>query len=81
MARFFGKPTRIDNFLNAVDTTIPKGRYSMLNLNFPQRFFTRFSVLALAAEFLLLSSLMLAQTTLSTDTIDGIVTDPRGAVG
>ena len=53
----------------------------MLNLNSPQRFFTRFSVLALAAEFLLLSSLMLAQTTLSTGTIDGTVTDPRGAVG
>jgi hypothetical protein len=25
--------TRIDSFLNAVDTTIPKGRYTMLNLN------------------------------------------------
>jgi hypothetical protein len=71
---------RIDNFLNAVDTTIPKGRYTMLNLNSPQRFFTRFSVLALAAVFLMLSSLMLAQTTISTGTIDGTVTDPSGAV-
>jgi hypothetical protein len=52
----------------------------MLNFNAP-RLGTRFSLLALITLFLLLSSsLMPAQTTLSTGSIDGTVTDPSGAV-
>ena len=44
------------------------------------RLSARFTLLALAVVFLLLSSLLLAQTTLSTGTIDGTVTDSSGAV-
>jgi hypothetical protein len=52
----------------------------MLNLDYP-RAGTRFSLLALLTIFCVLSSpLMLAQTTLSTGSIVGAVTDPTGAV-
>ncbi|HET9408214.1 MAG TPA: carboxypeptidase regulatory-like domain-containing protein [Candidatus Sulfotelmatobacter sp.] len=53
----------------------------MSNLNSP-RLSTRYSVLALitVAAFLLFSSLAIAQTTISTGSIVGTVTDPQGAV-
>jgi len=51
----------------------------MLNLNSLRRG-TRFSLLALITMFMLSSSLLLAQTTLSTGSIVGAVTDPTGAV-
>lgn len=41
---------------------------------------TRFSLLALITIFMLSSPLLLAQTTLSTGSIVGVVTDPTGAV-
>ena len=52
----------------------------MLNLNSPRRFASRFSLLAVAITLLLTSTLLLAQTTLSTGSINGTVTDPSGAV-
>jgi hypothetical protein len=51
----------------------------MLNINSPRRSF-RFCLLALVTLFLVSSSLLLAQTTLSTGSISGTVTDPSGAV-
>ncbi len=51
----------------------------MLNLNSLRRG-TRFSLLALITMFMLSSSLLLAQATLSTGSIVGAVTDPTGAV-
>ncbi len=51
----------------------------MLNFNSPLRFGARFGLLGLAA-IVLLSSTMLAQTTISTGSIVGTVTDPSGAV-
>lgn len=50
-----------------------------MNVN-SSRLGAQFMLLALAAVFLMLCSLTLAQTTLSTGTIDGTVTDPSGAV-
>jgi hypothetical protein len=58
---------------------IPKGRFTMSNFNSPLRFAVRFGLLGLATA-LLLSSTMLAQTTISTGSIVGTVTDPQGAV-
>jgi hypothetical protein len=52
---------------------------AMLNLNSPRRS-TRFCLLTLVAVFLMSSSPLLAQTTLSTGSIAGTVTDPSGAV-
>ncbi|MGA8761983.1 MAG: carboxypeptidase regulatory-like domain-containing protein [Candidatus Sulfotelmatobacter sp.] len=51
----------------------------MLNLNSPRHFAAPLSLLGLTA-LLLLSSTMLAQTTISTGSIVGTVTDPSGAV-
>ncbi len=51
----------------------------MLNLSL-QRLVFRICLLALMTSFLLSSSLLLAQTTLSTGSIVGTVTDPSGAV-
>jgi len=51
----------------------------MLNLNF-SRCGVRFALLALVTLFLLLSNLLLAQTTVATGSIVGTVTDPSGAV-
>ena len=51
----------------------------MFSLN-SQRFGARFSLFALVAVLLLSSPLLLAQTTLSTGSIVGTVTDPSGAV-
>ena len=51
----------------------------MFNLNSPRRSF-RFCLLALVTLFLVSCSLLLAQTTLSTGSISGTVTDPSGAV-
>src|SRR5258708_32279483 len=51
----------------------------MSNLNSPRPGF-RFSLLALVTLFLVSSSLLLAQTTLSTGSISGTVADPSGAV-
>jgi hypothetical protein len=51
----------------------------MLNLNF-QRLGFRICLLALTTAFLLSAALLLAQTTLSTGSIVGTVTDPSGAV-
>jgi hypothetical protein len=51
----------------------------MLNLNSPRPGF-RFCLVALATFLLLSSSLLLAQTTLSTGSINGTVTDQSGAV-
>lgn len=51
----------------------------MSNFNSPLRFAVRFGLLGLAA-IVLLSSTMLAQTTISTGSIVGTVTDPSGAV-
>ena len=51
----------------------------MSNFNSPLRFGVRFGLLALAA-IALLSSTMVAQTTISTGSIVGTVTDPSGAV-
>jgi Carboxypeptidase regulatory-like domain len=51
----------------------------MSNFNSPLRFGVRFGLLALAA-IVLLSSTMVAQTTISTGSIVGTVTDPSGAV-
>src|SRR5713226_8554832 len=51
----------------------------MLNLSSPRRS-SRFCLLALIALFLVSASLLLAQTTLSTGSISGTVTDPTGAV-
>ena len=50
-----------------------------MNLNFPQRS-TRFGLLALITAFTLLSAMAFAQTTVSTGSIVGTVTDPTGAV-
>ncbi len=53
----------------------------MSNFSFSSRLNTRFGFLTLIAMLLMLSStLMLAQTTLSTGSIVGTVTDPSGAV-
>jgi hypothetical protein len=61
------------------DVTIPKGRWTM-NFNSPRRS-TRFSLLALVCVFLLLSlAVLVAQTTLSTGSVVGTVTDPAGFV-
>src|SRR5258708_31330269 len=51
----------------------------MLKLNAPRRSF-QFCLLALMTLFLVSSSLLVAQTTLSTGSISGTVTDPSGAV-
>ena len=51
----------------------------MLNLNL-QRLVFRICLLVLVTAFLLSSSLLSAQTTLSTGSIVGSVTDPSGAV-
>ena len=51
----------------------------MLNLNSPLRIVMRFA-LCLAVAFVLTASLLQAQTTISTGSIVGIVTDPQGAV-
>jgi Carboxypeptidase regulatory-like domain len=51
----------------------------MSNFNFPLRSGVRFGLLGLAAIALLLPT-MLAQTTISTGSIVGTVTDPQGAV-
>jgi len=51
----------------------------MSNFNSPLRFVVRFGLLGLAAIALLLPA-MLAQTTISTGSIVGTVTDPSGAV-
>src|SRR5258708_7708770 len=51
----------------------------MSNLSSPRPGF-RFSLLELVTLFLVSSSLLLAQTTLSTGSISGTVTDPSGAV-
>jgi len=51
----------------------------MSNFNSPLRFGVRFGLLALAA-IVVLSSMMVAQTTISTGSIVGTVTDPSGAV-
>src|SRR5438105_8110239 len=51
----------------------------MSNINSP-RLGSRFSLLALVAIFALVSSAALAQTTLSTGSISGIVTDQSGVV-
>jgi hypothetical protein len=51
----------------------------MSNFNSPLRFGVRFGLLALAA-IVVLSSTMVAQTTISTGSIVGTVTDPSGAV-
>src|SRR5260370_38215255 len=59
--------------------SIPKGWWTMLNLNSLRRG-TRFSLLALITMFMLSSSLLLAQTTLSTASIVDAVTDPTGAL-
>jgi len=59
---------------------IPKGRWTMLNLSSPRRG-TRFGLRALVTAFvLLLSTIALAQTTVSTGSIVGTVIDPSGAV-
>ncbi len=51
-----------------------------LNFNCPVRHAGKFVGLALAITFLLSSTLLLAQTTISTGSIQGTVTDPSGAV-
>jgi hypothetical protein len=51
----------------------------MLNFNVPARFASRFSLLVLMVT-LLCSCAMIAQTTISTGSIVGTVTDPTGAV-
>ncbi len=51
----------------------------MLNCKFP-RLSTRFSLLALIAVLLLVSSVVVAQTTISQGSIQGTITDPSGAV-
>ncbi|MGA8868465.1 MAG: carboxypeptidase regulatory-like domain-containing protein [Candidatus Sulfotelmatobacter sp.] len=60
--------------------TIPKGRYTMLNLN-SSHAGTRFSlVLLLVAFSLFLSFPAFAQTTVATGSIVGTITDPSNAV-
>jgi Carboxypeptidase regulatory-like domain len=56
-----------------------KGRWTMLNLNSPLRIVMRFALCA-AVAFVLTASLLQAQTTISTGSIVGTVTDPQGAV-
>jgi Carboxypeptidase regulatory-like domain len=51
----------------------------MSNLNFPLRFGAGFGLFTVVV-FLLVSSALLAQTTISTGSIVGTVTDPQGAV-
>jgi hypothetical protein len=51
----------------------------MSNFSSPLRFSVRFGLLGLAT-LVLLSSTMFAQTTISTGSIVGTVTDPSGAV-
>jgi hypothetical protein len=51
----------------------------MLNCKFP-RLSTRFSLLVLVAVLLLVSSVVVAQTTISQGSIQGTITDPSGAV-
>jgi hypothetical protein len=65
--------------LKDIETTIPKGRYLMSNLNSPLRFIARFGLLMMVL-ILVTSPWLLAQTTISTGSIQGIVTDPSGAV-
>src|ERR1700691_359928 len=61
--------------------TIPKGRFTMLKLNSSRRPSVRFVVLALVAlSALLLGSVAFAQTSISTGSIVGNVTDSTGAV-
>src|ERR1700691_938069 len=61
--------------------TIPKGRFTMLKLNSSRRPSARFVVLALVAlSALLLGSVAFAQTSISTGSIVGNVTDSTGAV-
>jgi hypothetical protein len=57
----------------------PKGRRTMFSHNSPLRIAARFGVLSLIV-LSLLSVVMLAQTTISTGSIVGTVTDPTGAV-
>ncbi len=58
---------------------IPKGWWKMLKLNSPR--LSTFSLLAsLCALLLVCPALMLAQTTLSTGSVVGTVTDPSGAL-
>src|SRR5579872_1964213 len=66
--------------INSGSVNIPKGWSKMLNLN-PSRACMRFSFLfALLATFALLTAAALAQTTISTGSIVGTVTDTSGAV-
>jgi hypothetical protein len=63
---------------------IPKGWWIMLSLNCPQRLavrFTMFAALSLLAIAILIApnATLLAQTTISTGSIQGTVTDPTGA--
>jgi hypothetical protein len=58
-----------------------KGRFTMLKLNFSRQVATRFTVLVLVAlSMLLLSSLVLGQTTVSNGSVSGTITDATGAV-
>src|SRR5580700_4996350 len=59
--------------------TVPKGRFTMSSSNSPLRFAVRFGLLGLFAV-LLLASAVIAQTTISTGSIVGTVTDPSGAI-
>src|SRR5437764_2101277 len=63
----------------ARSSNIPKGWWMMLNQTPPPRG-TRFCLVALVCMLLFCCSLILAQTTLSTGSINGTVTDPSGAV-
>jgi hypothetical protein len=58
--------------------TIPKGRFTMLKLNSSRQVATRFILFAML--ILVGSTLALAQSTVGTGSIQGIVTDPTGAV-
>src|SRR5690242_15336258 len=58
--------------------TLQKGRWTMSQIN-SARLSAQFCRLAVAVLFCL-SSLLMAQTTLSTGSISGTVTDPSGAV-
>ncbi len=51
-----------------------------VNLNRPVRPATIFVTFALAITFLLFSTFVLAQTTVGNGSIQGVVTDPSGAV-
>jgi hypothetical protein len=62
-----------------ISVNVPKGRWTMLNFSSP-RPAVRIGLLALAVVFFLSSSMLFAQTTLSTGSLTGTVTDPSGAV-